>query len=106
MIKWFAGLNVFLLVAYVQVLAIKDYFDKKQYENFEKLTGIKVNVVKANADELIERLKNEGKNSPADLFITVDAGKLYKAAELGLLQKIDSEIVKFAGVILISICWV
>ena len=47
--------------------------DKKQYENFEKLTGIKGNVVKANADELIERLKNEGKNSPADLFITVDA---------------------------------
>ena len=47
--------------------------DKKQYENFEKLTGIKVNVVKANADELIERLKNEGKNSPAYLFITVDA---------------------------------
>ena len=36
--------------------------DKKQYENFEKLTGIKINVVKANADELIERLKNEGKN--------------------------------------------
>mgnify|MGYP001356273922 CR=1 FL=1 len=67
--------------------------DKKQYENFEKLTGIKVNVVKANADELIERLKNEGKSSPADLFITVDAGKLYKAAELGLLQKIDSEII-------------
>ena len=67
--------------------------DKKQYESFEKLTGIKVNVVKANADELIERLKNEGKNSPADLFITVDAGKLYKAAELGLLQKIDSEII-------------
>ncbi len=32
MIKWFAGLNVFLLVAYVQVLAIKDYFDKRQYE--------------------------------------------------------------------------
>ena len=67
--------------------------DKKQYESFEKLTGIKVNVVKANADELIERLKNEGKNSPADLFITVDAGKLYKATELGLLQKIDSEII-------------
>ena len=42
--------------------------DQKQYENFEKLTGIKVNVVKANADELIERLKNEGEKSPADLL--------------------------------------
>jgi len=64
--------------------------DKKQYENFEKITGIKVNVVKANADELIERLKNEGSDSPADLFITVDAGKLHKASQNGLLQKINS----------------
>ena len=68
--------------------------DQKQYENFEKLTGIKVNVVKANADELIERLKNEGEKSPADLFITVDAGKLYRAKNLNLLQKINSETIK------------
>ena len=57
------------------------------FERFEELTGIKVNVVKANADELLERLKNEGENSPADLFVSVDAGKLHKATELGLLQK-------------------
>lgn len=49
--------------------------DEIQYQNFEKLTGIKVNVTKANADELIQRMKNEGENSPADLFITVDVGK-------------------------------
>jgi len=67
--------------------------DEKQYETFEKETGIKVNVVKANADELIERLKNEGENSPADLFITVDAGKLQKAKDLDLLQKISSPII-------------
>jgi iron(III) transport system substrate-binding protein len=67
--------------------------DEKQYEAFEKETGIKINVVKANADELIERLKNEGKNSPADLFITVDAGKLQKAKDLDLLQKISSPII-------------
>tara|TARA_B100001093_G_scaffold81959_1_gene73379 strand:+ start:11144 stop:12172 length:1029 start_codon:yes stop_codon:yes gene_type:complete len=65
--------------------------DKLQYENFTKLTGIKVNVVKANADELIERLRNEGENSPADLFITVDVGKLQKAAELELLQKVNNK---------------
>lgn len=68
--------------------------DEIQYKNFEKLTGIKVNVVKANADELIERLKNEGENSPADLFITVDAGKLFKARESGLLQKLTSEVIE------------
>ena len=67
--------------------------DEVQYKNFEDLTGIKVNVVKANADELIERLKNEGENSPADLFITVDAGKLYKARESGLLQKLSTEVI-------------
>ena len=64
--------------------------DELQYENFTKLTGIKVNVIKANADELIERLKNEGDKSPADLFITVDAGKLQRAADLNLLQKVSN----------------
>ncbi|MFL2639036.1 MAG: Fe(3+) ABC transporter substrate-binding protein [Flavobacteriaceae bacterium] len=64
--------------------------DKLQYENFTKLTGIKVNVIKANADELIERMKNEGDNSPADLFVSVDAGKLQKGADLGLFQKINN----------------
>ena len=67
--------------------------DEMQYAAFEKQTGIKVNVVKANADELIERLKNEGENSPADLFITVDAGKLQKATDLNLLQKMSSPII-------------
>ncbi len=63
--------------------------DELQYENFQKKTGIKVNVVKANADELIQRMKNEAENSPADLFITVDVGKLWQASEMGLLQKFE-----------------
>lgn len=67
--------------------------DKIQYDRFQELTGIKVNVVKANADELIQRLKNEAENSPADLFISVDAGKLQKASSEGLLQQIHSPIV-------------
>jgi len=67
--------------------------DRKQYENFEKKTGIKVNIIKANADELLERLKNEGENSPADLFVTVDAGKLQKGVEMGLFQKINNDVI-------------
>lgn len=63
--------------------------DKELFEKFEKDSGVKVNVVKASADELIERIKTEGENGPADLIITVDAGKLYKAAQEELLQKID-----------------
>tara|TARA_Y200000002_G_scaffold59912_2_gene45261 strand:+ start:1051 stop:2073 length:1023 start_codon:yes stop_codon:yes gene_type:complete len=67
--------------------------DELQYEKFTKLTGIKVNVTKANADELIQRLKNEGDKTEADLFITVDVGKLWQAGDMGLLQKINSEII-------------
>ena len=66
--------------------------DEIQYEKFTALTGIKVNVVKSNADELIERLKNEGEDSQADIFISVDAGKLQKAASLDLLQKLSDDI--------------
>ena len=65
--------------------------DKIQYKNFEKMTGIKVNVTKANADELIQRMKNEGDNSKADLFITVDVGKLWQAGDMGLFQKFEDK---------------
>ena len=65
--------------------------DELQYENFTKQTGIKVNVTKANADELIQRMKIEGSSSPADLFITVDVGKLWQAGDMGLLQKVEDE---------------
>ena len=67
--------------------------DELQYENFTKLTGIKVNVTKANADELIQRLKNEGEKTEADLFITVDVGKLWQAGDMGLLQKINNDVI-------------
>jgi len=67
--------------------------DELQYENFTKLTGIKVNVTKANADELIQRLKNEGDKTEADLFITVDVGKLWQAGNMGLLQNISNDII-------------
>ena len=65
--------------------------DELQYEKFTKMTGIQVNVTKANADELLQRMKIEGSSSPADLFITVDVGKLWQAGDMGLLQKIKDE---------------
>lgn len=66
--------------------------DQRLYSDFEKQTGIKVNRIEGQADELIERLKAEGKNSPADLLITVDAGRIWRATEAGLLGPVDSEI--------------
>ena len=68
-----------------------------QYKNFEEKTGIKVNVTQAGADELIQRMKNEGDNSQADLFITVDVGKLWQATNMGLFQKFNDQSV-FEGI--------
>lgn len=65
--------------------------DEALFARFTEKTGIKVNVVKANADELIERLKSEGEASPADLLVTADAGRLVRAQEAGLLQAVKSE---------------
>lgn len=62
------------------------------YENFTEATGIEVNLIEGDADELIERIKTEGANSPADVLVTVDAGRLWRAEEEGLFQPIDSEV--------------
>ncbi len=65
--------------------------DQNIIEMFEKETGITVKVTNASADELIQKMKMEGKQSPADVLITVDAGRLHRAKEQGLLQSIKSE---------------
>lgn len=64
--------------------------DEALYSGFTKLTGIKVNRIEAGEDALIERIRNEGARSPADVFITVDAGRLWRAQELGLFQPVRS----------------
>lgn len=64
--------------------------DRRLFAEFSEQTGIEVNVVRAGADELIERLAREGANTPADLIITVDAGRLNRARERGLLQSVSS----------------
>ena len=68
--------------------------DKTIFANFEKETGIKVNVVKANADELLQKLEAEGKQSPADVLLTIDAGRLVRAKQKDLLQAAQSEIIE------------
>ena len=68
--------------------------DQDIFRMFEEKTGIKVKVVNASADELIQKMKMEGEQSPADVLITVDAGRLSRAKDQGLLQSIDSEILE------------
>ncbi|MDF1811752.1 MAG: extracellular solute-binding protein [Verrucomicrobiales bacterium] len=65
-------------------------FDQEVYARFQEQTGIKINVVKASADELITRLEEEGANTAADLFMATDGGALYRAHSAGLLQPTTS----------------
>jgi len=65
--------------------------DEALYSNFTQQTGIKINRIEGKEDELLERLKNEGANSPADVFLTVDAARLAKAHELGLFAPVASK---------------
>lgn len=66
--------------------------DEQLYENFAEATGIRINVVEAEADQLIERIKAEGANSPADLLLTVDAGRLWRAQQEDLFAPVTSSI--------------
>ena len=65
--------------------------DDALYEEFTQETGIKVNIISGKGSALLQRLKAEGKNSPADIFFTVDAGNLWKVQKEGLFQSIQSE---------------
>jgi iron(III) transport system substrate-binding protein len=64
---------------------------KPLLDQFTAQTGIKVNLVAGSADALIQRLQSEGINSPADVLLTVDAGNLNRAKEMGLFQPVRSE---------------
>jgi iron(III) transport system substrate-binding protein len=64
--------------------------DEALYAGFTKATGIKVNRIEASEDAIIERIRNEGARSPADVMITVDAGRLWRAEQLGLFQPVKS----------------
>lgn len=68
--------------------------DDALYAKFTEETGIEVNRIEAKADELIARMTAEGANSPADVFIAVDAGRMARAETAGLLQPYDSEVIE------------
>ncbi|MEB3225660.1 MAG: Fe(3+) ABC transporter substrate-binding protein [Synechococcus sp.] len=70
--------------------------DRELYEAFSEATGIKVNLIEGSDDELLERIKAEGENSPADVLITVDVARLWRAQQDGLLQPTDSEVLTSA----------
>jgi len=92
------SLLVTVLLAPCVVLAaeVNLYSDRKEelikplLDRFASETGIKVNLVTGKSDALIERLRSEGANSPADILMTTDAGRLYRAKAAGVLQPVSS----------------
>ena len=66
--------------------------DERLYSDFEEQTGVTINRIEDGADVLIERMTAEGANSPADILLTVDAGRLFRADQAGLLQSAESDV--------------
>jgi len=66
--------------------------DEALYADFTRQTGIKINRIEGTEDALLERLKNEGRNSPADVLLTVDVARLWRAQQMGLLQPVRSAV--------------
>lgn len=82
-----ADRNVVNIYSYRQEVLIRPLLDR-----FTEVTGIVVRLVSGKADVLLQRLKSEGRNSPADLLLTADAGRLHRALEAGVLQAVHSEL--------------
>src|SRR3970040_3023657 len=68
--------------------------DEALYAGFTKQTGIKINRIEAGEDALIARIESEGERSPADVLITVDAGRLWRAEQMGLFQPVKSALLE------------
>jgi iron(III) transport system substrate-binding protein len=68
--------------------------DEALYASFTKQTGIRINRIEAGDDQLLERLKTEGANSPADVLLIVDASRLSQAESLGLFQPVKSKVLE------------
>ncbi|MDE0763481.1 MAG: Fe(3+) ABC transporter substrate-binding protein [Cellvibrionales bacterium] len=71
--------------------ARKEALIKPLLDRFSEATGTQINLVTGKGDALLTRLQSEGINSPADLLLTVDAGRLYRAQQAGVLQPMISE---------------
>ena len=74
--------------------ARKEDLIKPLLDQFEKATDTKVNLITGKADALLQRIISEGQNSPADILITTDAGRLYRAQQANILQAVHSEILE------------
>ncbi|MCZ8149990.1 MAG: Fe(3+) ABC transporter substrate-binding protein [Roseomonas sp.] len=66
--------------------------DRELYDGFTRQTGVRIRLIEANVDQLLERIRAEGANSPADILVTVDAGRLARAKDAGVLARVQSAV--------------
>lgn len=66
--------------------------DRALYERFTELTGVEINLIEGDSNALIERIQTEGEFSPADILITVDAGNLWRADQLGIFRGTETDV--------------
>jgi iron(III) transport system substrate-binding protein len=66
--------------------------DESFYTGYTKATGIKINRIEGGEDALFERIKAEGANSPADVFLTVDAARFWRAEQADIFAPLKSTV--------------
>ncbi len=92
------ALSAFTSVAQAKELVVyssrQDHLIKPVFEMYTEKTGVKINFITDREAPLMARLRAEGANTPADMFMTVDAGNLWQAEEQGLFQPVQSEVIE------------
>ena len=92
------ALSAFASVAQAKELVVyssrQDHLIKPVFEMYTEKTGVKINFITDREAPLMARLRAEGVNTPADMFMTVDAGNLWQAEEQGLFQPVQSEVIE------------
>ncbi|SFQ84198.1 iron(III) transport system substrate-binding protein [Halopseudomonas formosensis] len=92
------ALSAFTSVAQAKELVVyssrQDHLIKPVFEMYTEKTGVKINFITDREAPLMARLRAEGVNTPADMFMTVDAGNLWQAEEQGLFQPVQSEVIE------------
>ncbi len=68
--------------------------DEALYANFTKATGIRINRIEAGDEQLLDRIKSEGVQSPADILLIVDAARLWSAQQQGLFQPVKTKVLE------------
>ena len=100
MIFRFLILGLFAINSFAQTPQVVVYSSRNEqlikpiFDKFTAETGIKVVTRTDNAGALLQRIKSEGKRTPADILLTVDAGNLWKAKQMGLLKPLSSKTIK------------